>query len=267
MNIFDWLKSPKNKYLEGVKLYKQFKNDNYVQYFEQVQTSEPGEAHFDMLHKQLARLARIQGQKAAEVTVEAKDIKVAPVVITGKDTKETKNPVVTERDQKHIKIVEQFELLNPKDLPEDLQIVFFAIKERFGKMKELHNKIKQAKDGDDISDLTQEITNLEDENYIEWGKIDAWAKNLDPDKKKDDGRSVFHEFEENKRRIETVKINIPRAKKEIDQFNKQLKDKDITTKDLRSLKNKIKRREKNIPEWEKELTDLAKRQAEIKDSE
>lgn len=272
MNIFEWLKAPEGKYTEGVALYKQFKKDKtYIQFFKQVETSEPGDQHFDILKKQLARIARIHGQNAAEKTVKTKPIAVKPIEIKGKRTsssvalaKDGKKPAGKPTPgKKHLRIVEEFNLINPKDLPKNLQIVFFDIKARFGEMKELHNKIKHAKSADNVKELTENLVGLEEINYKEWGKIDEWAKNPNTDKKKDGGRNAFQEFQENERRIESVKINVSRANKELKKLNLD-RDAESDPKKLKKLDKKIKYRKSIIPEWEKELETLKQRQAEIK---
>jgi len=267
MNIFEWLKNPAGKYAEGVALYKQLagNGDQFVPFFEQVNDSKPTEQHFDMLHKRLARIARIQGQNAANAKVETKEIKVKPIEIKGKKTPNT------EPTKTRLKIVpeQEFDVINPKDLPKDLQVVYFGIKENFAKMKELHAHIKKQPNEVSVELQTVELTTLEDTNYKLWGKIDEWVKKGKPDGKKKEeetGRSAFSEFQENEKRIKTIKINIPRAQNELESLKKEKNKNNLSKKKVSKIDKKIKLREKNIPNWQKELEKLEKRQIELQNT-
>jgi len=268
MTLYEWLINPKPNYTAGIELYKQFeRNVNYIKYFNQVEDSEKGKPHFDMLHKQLARFVRIYPDKVKAVAVEAKKIGVTKIVI-GKKTKKTavktEEPETPER--KRIRIAGEFELVNPKDLSEELQKVFFDVKARFGNMKELHNKIKAAKNTDNVEALTIELTNLEEINYKEWGKIDAVLKDGKSEKKNLGGRSLLKEYSENERRINTLKINIPRAKKDLEKLGLE-KDGCQDAKQLKLINKKIRTRNKSIGKWNVELKKLEARQIEIKKAE
>jgi len=266
MNIFEWLTNPQPKYTDGIELFKQFnpRDKQYISYFEQLEDSKKGEPHFDMLFKRIARIARVQGQQAKDKVIEHKKIAVEKI-ITGKKTK--KPAVKTEEtpEKKRIRIAGEFELVNPKDLSKELQIVFFDVKTRFANMKELHNKIKDAKPDDNVKALTEEITALEEINYKDWGKIDAVLKDGQPEKNTE-SRTILQEVLENERRIKTLNINIPRAVKDLEnlELNKgSTKD----SKELKSINGKIKGRKKNIPLWKSELKKLEARQIEIKNAE
>lgn len=269
MTLYEWLTNPKPNYAAGIELYKQFeKNIKYINYFNQVEDSKKGKAHFDMLHKQLARFARVHPDKAKSLIIKPKKIGVKKIVV-GKKTPKPKTEETNKEtpERKLIRISGEFELVNPKDLPKELQIVFFEVKTRFANMKELHNKIKAAKPRENVESLTKELTELEEFNYIEWGKIDAVLKDGETLKKKGDGtRSFIQEFQENERRIKTIGINVSRATKELKQFELD-KAAEQDPKKLKSINNRIKSRNKNIPKWNEELKKLEARQKEIKETE
>lgn len=272
MTLYEWLTNPKPNYAAGIELFKQFnpRDKQYLKYFNQVEDSQKGKPHFDMLHKQLARFARVHPDKAKSIIIEPKKIGVKKIIVGKKTRKPTANsqkPVEETEERKRIRISGEFELINPKDLPKELQLVFFDVKARFGQMKELHKKIKEAKPKDDIKSLTTELTGLEEINYKEWGKLDAFLKDGKPLKKKGDGtRSFIQEFQENERRIKTIGINTSRAKKELEQLELN-KDSSKDAKELKSIRNRIKSRNINIPKWNEELKKLQARQKEIKNPE
>lgn len=267
MNIFEWLTNPQPKYTNGIELFKQFKprDKKYIAYFESVEDSKKGETHFDMLFKQLNRIARVQGQKAKNKVIEPKKIGVTKIVL-GKKTKKSADKTEETPDRKRIRIAEEFQLVNPKDLPKELQLVFFDVKVRFANMKELHKKIKDAKPKDNVEKLTTELTGLEEINYKEWGKLDAFLKDGKPVKKKGGGRGLLKEYSENERRIETIKINVPRAKKDLEKLGLE-KDGCKDAKELKSVDKKIRTRNKSITNWNKELKTLEARQLKIKETE
>lgn len=268
MNIFEWLTNPNPKYTDGIELYKQFypRDKKYIAYFKQVDDSKKGQAHFNMLFNALSRYARVHPE-AKNTVIEPKKIGVDKIVLG----KKTRNPKVKKEEietpeRKRIRIAGEFDLVNPKDLPKELQLVFFDVKERFANMKELHRKIKDANNTDDVSGLTQELVDLEEINYKEWGKIDAVLKDGKSSKKKVGPRSLLTEFADNERRIKTININFPRAKKDLEKLGLE-KDGCKDAKTLKKINKKITRRNKSMKDWDKELKTLTARQLEIKNVE
>jgi len=244
-NILTWLQNPARDYKTGLEIYMEYRsNKKFDQFFQSVTEPAPGSMQFKMLLQKVNEIYRKVQQNPGLTKPEP--ITVKPINID--ELKKNKlDPIGSNRPR----IVEN-PLVNVKELPEDLQKLYFENKALTKEISDLHTQLKALPKDKRYDNKRKELANIiclkDDKRAANWLAIDTWwrdNKELTEDQKKQfdarriDLKSALKEAKIIIQRIDTLKINISREKKRVEK-DPQLAEK-LNTK---------------ITEWEKELGEL-----------
>ena len=247
-----WLANPKKNYAQGVDLYLKLRTDNkFDKFFQEVKTPDNGSIHFKMLVQRLANILRIEEAKPAskeepvkEVDLnKAKSINVDPISLPEKFTKQFPK-------------IDANPMVRIEELPEELQKEYLEVIQPLAKeLAHFHEVAKVAQSDDERKEAINKAAELEDQKAEAWAKIDEWWKvNKLGEGQQENvpaGNSA-KEAVEIAARIDDLKTNINRARKELDSI------KDANKKAAKASK---------ITEWETELTQKSERLNELTKSE
>lgn len=235
-----WLSNPSKDYRVGLQIYDQYKvNNKFDDYFHSVEDPGENDMHFKLLVKNVRDIHR-------KLLTNPALIKTQTIVVKQIDTDDLKkksghrSPNAANRPR----IVEN-PIINPKDLPEDLQKLYFENKNLTKKLSVKHAEMadmdQAEKNNEKRRQLADEICLMDDTRTANWNQIDTWWKDnkLKTDDEKENFNASKQEVLKTARRIETIKINISRAEKEL--------------KKNPDRKNKL---DPKIKKWKEELTGL-----------
>jgi hypothetical protein len=261
MNLTEWLQNPKRTYADGVELLKVLRHSKLA-FFQQVKDPKPDDYHFRLLISVLQNEARKRGQKPAEkqeiplikvTTLPAKPGKTSPPKT--EDPPKT-DPGNEEPGNTSFRIAD-LDLIDIRELPEDLAKDYKEIKGIMPEIGKLHTALKSAKTDDSRKDIAEAITALEEKRTSLWAGINEWYNKKTEEDKAKAAEPLTDEAEKARiaaeaaekaiarsKRIDTLKINISRAQKEIDS--------------QKLTAAKVKSREEKIVLWQQELDDLLK---------
>jgi len=240
-SVHEWLRDSKKSYAEGVAILKEARPKDSA-FFEKVSNAATDSYHFRMLISKLQNVARIQLQNpvkketAIKSTVKVVDIKKATT------NKATTNKTPTKGKNDSVRITSN-PTVDFKLLPEDLQEKYLRNKDIVKEMAQNQVEMKAADTDEKRKSFMDKLTALETEKKENWKDIDEWwAGNKPEEKVLTDEEKIAQKVLEKSRRIETLKINISRGKKELDKLQPEKRAK----------------KEEKIASWEKELSDLQK---------
>jgi hypothetical protein len=254
MNLKTWLSDPKRSYADGVELLKALKHKKLA-FFQAEKDPKPESYHFRLLVSILQNEARKKGQQPSSnqevplikvTSIPLKDAK-KPSKTKGKET----DPPSSEDSGKDFRIVD-LDLIDIRELPEELAEDFKTIKLMTPEIGKLHAALKVAKDDKTRKEISEDLVAAESQRAHLWEGINEWYKtrpatteatDSEEDKKRIADEAAKKAIQKVKR-IDTLKINIARAIKE------------IKSKKLSAAK--VKSREEKLIVWQKELEDLEK---------
>lgn len=245
--ISTWLANPAKDYKTGLSIYNQYKTNNkFDDYFNNAEDPKLHSMHFKLLVQRIKDIYRkIQANPA---TVKQQPQTLGVKQIDTEELKKKSGQHTSPNASNRARIVEN-PLINPKDLPEDLQNLYFENKKLTKELSVLHNEMADLdpdpKNDETRKQLAEEICSMDDTRSVNWSKIDTWWKD-----KKLTGEKQKKEFDAKKeilqisRRVETLKINISREEKRLKnnpEMKKKLKPKiDNWKKELKGLEAKLK---------------------------
>lgn len=218
-----WLNDPERTFAEGLEIYKANNGmDKNYEFFHNATNPMPGGLHFNLLIDRLRVLSRKQTSQPDQTD------KVIKAVGPAISVQRIKYPG-------KLKIVAN-DLVDVKELPENLQKLYFANKDLVKTISGAHAALKSAKTDDERSKQMTIALEAEEKKYANWRAIDTWWK------ENKEGKQPTALTENKAKRQETVRKAILRAKKEIKDGNLSPKQK--------------KAREEKIATWNQELKDL-----------
>jgi hypothetical protein len=234
VNIFSWLADPKRSYLDGMNLLKSLKPKE-LPYYSQFVEPDPGSYQFRMLYSVIQNIARKTAQNT--VRVDSPSISVQQIKTIVKASKEKKSGIVVVSNP----------LVDVKELPEDMQTLYFSTKKLTVDIAREHVRLKSAATDDERKGLLADITRMESLRASNWKSIDSWwEENKLPKEplptEAPDAKEIARDALSRNKRINTLKINLSRALKEL----KTMTGKKAEARNLR------------IEAWNKELNELEK---------
>lgn len=246
-DVHTWLKEPKKIYSEGVEIL-QFHSPKEAVFYAAEKNPPPDGYHFRMLIKKLQNIARVQLQnhKANEPAVKKiivvnelpqTDPSPAKSTIAGRNI--SKSPSMT--------IIPANPTVEFNKLPEDLKKKYLQNKEMNSRISDKHKQLKEPSlNNDERKKILDELISLQKQVKSNWTAIDKWWNSNEkpqpvaaPNHEADIAEAAVKRM----KRIEGLKINISRARREIEKDPKH--------------KTAAKKKEK-IAIWQKELNDLQK---------
>jgi|WetSurMetagenome_2_1015567.scaffolds.fasta_scaffold300760_1 hypothetical protein len=192
MELRKWLSDPERNYTDGIEIYKTVKKTpKFDVFFSQIKTCSQGDLHFNLLERELTRIARIDSQiRNTEIQKAPPTIGVKPIV-KKLDSSQTVSENKTERPKFY-----NDKMYNFNELPKNLQTLF---KENQNITKEItatHANMK-AYDSDkkydaDRAECLRSIKRLEKKRNKNWETIDTWwnGERLNPIPKTDTERAI-----------------------------------------------------------------------------
>lgn len=261
MDLSKWLQNPKRTYADGIDLLKQCKHPKLA-FFQQVSDPKPDDYHFRLLVSILQNEARKRGQKpAAKEEIPVIKVTTLPAKTGKKASAKSADPPKPDptrdtTDNKSFRIAD-LDLIDIRELPENLAKDYKDIKTLMPEIGKLHTELKSAKTDEKRKEIAEAVTALEEKRTSLWAGINEWYKTKTEEEKAKAEEPLTDEAEKARiaseaaekaiarsKRIDTLKINISRAQKEID-------SKKLTPA-------KVKSREEKIVLWQQELDDLLK---------
>jgi len=241
--IAEWLSNPNREFSDGLKIYNEYKVDKKLDGLFNVENPAPNSFQFNTL---IQRVADIYRKLQANPLL----IKAAPITSQPIDTDELKkkytnriNSIKTNDPASNRPKIVANPIVDVKELPEKLQILYFETTELAKNRAGLHTEMARL-DPHKKNDATRqrlgnEIVQLDDTISANWARIDGWWKeNKSP--KVDEAQNRKNILEK-VTRINNLNNYINRAKAEIEE-NPELKEK----------------REASIKKWQTELEELSK---------
>jgi len=235
--LINWLDNPERTYEKGCLILKKHSLKEAA-FFLSVKEPDPESYHFRMMINKLQNTGRKLSQnKQVDVSAPVVDIKGLKSDLKGKAAS---GPVIVSNP-----------IVDFKELPAVLQEKFLANKSLTQSIARFHVQMKAAVNDEVRKTLVNDIAEFEGQKAENWAAIDHWWKENKTDKVlvKDieaDQEAINKEIAEKAvarvRRIDTLKINIARAAKEV---------KSLTGK-------KESDRIAKIEKWNIELADLEK---------
>jgi len=259
--VIQWLKNPQRKYLDGVRLFNQFKFDTKADnFFKETENPPVNDVHFVMLIRKMEYIARVRTSemkaeefREAQKPVVKKNIDLKPIRIPAK---EEKNNIEKLRSNKLY--INKVLTVDFSDLSDSDKEIFFNDPAYFNFKKQLlyenskidktctaiHGDMKNAKTDAKRKEKVNELISFDTKKRENWEKIDNWQYNAAyfKDKKHDPVKKAVEQTKKNMLKIGLLKNYIARAEK-------QLKEGKLTEKEVK--KRKIK-----LENWKKELKQL-----------
>lgn len=246
MDIYTWLKDPKRSYKDGLEILEKAKHPHFAFYAKQTSTGPDSFAF-----RKLTSILQNEARKLSFRPEAKQDIPVIKVVDLKKRAAKTKDHTPHYTQPKDPFRIADINLVDIRELPENLRDDVKKIKAITADLSKLHAEMRAETSAQKRKKLLEDITAMESQRSSMWANIDAWREeNKSADSSLSDEQKIRKEAAENAiktaQRIDTLKININRAKKEIKEKT------DLTPA-------KVKSREEKIKAWEVELGDLEKK--------
>jgi len=237
MNVHSWLLNPKRSYADGVELLKSLKPKDAM-FFASVQNPSPDSYHFRFLVSKLQNESRKMAQQPAKIQ-EVSNIRIIDVP--------TKPATGSKTDKELSARFADHPLIDVRELPENLQSDFQTIKGLSREIARLHTMLKAATTDDERKSLLESLKESEAKQKELWASLDKWQADrklpvVEPEKVNE--KKIAEQALARARRIDTLKINISRATRELEK---------VTGKKAESRKEKI-------AAWEVELKGLENEQ-------
>ena len=248
MNLQEYLKSPAKDYQTGLQLYKKYRKDSSKDaFFNSVQTSKPGNLHYNLLIDQLHKISLSLPP----------EVKAAPETASAKTFR---SPIKADQAPGQKSRFYNSDLLDVKQLPEESQKLYFRNQEITKKMARLHVELQDAKTDEERKILAAALDSLNTEREKNWSIIKKKNPETASSAKAEEQTATeppTHDESETQataitpaemlktqRQIDNIKINISRNEKDIDsgRFNHL----------------KVKEKKSKIKAWKEELTRLQK---------
>jgi len=244
INISLWLSDPNRTYQEGLQLLQKLKPKEYP-FYASVLNPDPGSYHFRML----VSLLRNEERKLIQArSIPPSYLKHDPPVIavTKLDLTDSKKTTSKKAETTTGLVIVSNPVVDFKELPPALQEVYLQNKSFTPQIARKHVELKAANTDAQRKSLLEDITSMESQRAANWKTLDNWwsKHKMDSDKAEsfDNEKEIAAQAVRKVKRIETLKINISRATKEL---------KTMTGKKADSRKSKL-------VLWNKELSDLEK---------
>lgn len=255
MNLKSWLADPNRSYDDGVELLRAIRHPK-LSFFVNAKPQKPGpdSYHFRLMVSFLQNASRKLAQRKDETT-DIPVIKVidlspkGPASPTGKGKTPPKASKTSPGKGKDSFRIADLDLIDIRQLPENLKTDYKNIKVLFSEIGRKHAEMKAAKSDKQRKALLEDLTSMEAQRLAMWKGINEWYdanKGKAADNAENDEKKIAEEAAKRAvarvKRMDTLKINIARANKEI--------------KSGKISEAKVKSRKEKIVAWEKELSDL-----------
>jgi len=249
MNIQSFLSDPNRQYKTGIELYNLVKTSKeYDNFFANAGSPNVGDLAFNILDKQLARALRKQNDKQMDLpitAIETQDVgkPIAVNKIQHQQYKSTPNTGATNQ------LIDIPGLVDVNTLPEEIKAAYLENKKLMVEISGARQRMAACTQASERQPIAREIAALHQRKEANWQMINKYVKHgqheSETNQQPEESYDPVSEALKTNRRIETVKINISRAQKEINSGN--LKGKKLETR-LNSLQK-----------WETELAELENR--------
>ena len=244
-DIKNWIASEDKQYTEGVAIHRKYGRDKDLSaYFDRNPVAIAGSMPFNMLVRELSRLARIAAQTAGTDP----ELQATHPSLRGSTPKQSGEQLSTLNSQlstPKLRIVDTLDIDYEK-LPPALQAKYKEIQATFKDMCRLHDGLKNLKTDAERAIDVAKLKDMEDSNAERWADIYEWAdgnnavRELSPERKADpELQGMLAE-----RRRRNLGIYINRALKSISS------DADLTKEQTEKLQEKVKA-------WQAELDKLS----------
>ena len=255
MNLNSWLADPKRSYDDGVELLRAIRHQK-LPFFEKAKPLKPvpDSYHFRLMVSYLQNASRKLAQHKEEPT-DIPVIKVidlspkGPVAPTSKGKTTPKTSKQAPAKGKDTFRIADLDLIDIRQLPENLKSDYKSLRVLFSAISRKHAEMKAAKSDKQRKALLEDLRSMEAQRLSMWKGINEWYdanKGKSADGQENDEKKIAEEAAKRAvarvKRIDTLKINIARANKEI--------------KSGKISESKVKSRKEKIVAWAKELSDL-----------